>query len=225
MTADVELVVTGDGSHTAVNQALDKTYHSIHGALQESQRVFIELGLHAAFDAFPSDDLYIFEMGFGTGLNALLTANEAVLRKRKLYYTAVEAYPMNVADARQLNFDTLLGTDYLSSLHESPWQKPIEINPYFTLTKFEARLEEFTPENQYHLIYFDAFAPTAQPELWEPAIFSKMAQFLLKNGILTTYCSKSYVQRNMRAAGLTVEKHPGPPHKRDIIRAIRSMAD
>ncbi|MBD2700968.1 tRNA (5-methylaminomethyl-2-thiouridine)(34)-methyltransferase MnmD [Spirosoma sp. BT702] len=225
MTADVQLLITADGSHTAVNQTLDKTYHSIHGALQESKRVFIELGLQAAFEIFPVATLRIFEMGFGTGLNALLTAKEAVTNKRQIEYTAVEAYPMAVQDAQQLNFDTLLGTNYLANLHESPWETLVDINPYFQLTKVQGKLEDFWPEAQYHLIYFDAFAPTAQPELWEADIFRKMTQFLLPNGMLTTYCSKSYVQRNMRAAGLTVEKHPGPPHKRDIIRAIRNVAD
>ncbi|GAB3693032.1 tRNA (5-methylaminomethyl-2-thiouridine)(34)-methyltransferase MnmD [Spirosoma flavus] len=225
MTADVQLVVTADGSHTAINQSLDKTYHSIHGALQESQRVFIELGLLATFEAFPDSTLRIFEMGFGTGLNALLTAKEAITYKRQVEYTAIEAYPMAIQDAQQLNFDTLLETNYLTRLHESPWETPVAINPYFQLTKIHGKLEDFLPENQFHLIYFDAFAPTAQPELWEVDIFQKMAQFLLPNGVLTTYCSKSYVQRNMRAAGLTVEKHPGPPHKRDIIRALRNVTN
>ena len=221
MKADIRLMLTADGSHTAVNQTLDKTYHSIHGAYQESQRVYIELGLWAAFSQFSDDELIVFEMGFGTGLNALLTAIEANKHQHRVNYTAIDAYPMALADARQLNFDELFQTDYLNQLHESPWNQPVTINPYFTLTKIESQLQDWTTAERFHLIYYDAFAPTAQPELWEPAIFEKMAQLLLTGGMLTTYCSKSYVQRNLRAAGFQVEKHPGPPHKRDILRAMK----
>ncbi|MVM35569.1 tRNA (5-methylaminomethyl-2-thiouridine)(34)-methyltransferase MnmD [Spirosoma sp. HMF4905] len=221
MKADVRLMVTADGSHTAINQTLDKTYHSVHGAFQESQRVYIELGLLAAFEKFPTEELCVFEMGFGTGLNALLTAREANSFQRKVIYTAIDANPMAVEDAKQLNFDDLLATDYLLKLHECPWNLPVEITPWFTLTKQESKLQDWQTNERFHLIYYDAFAPTAQPELWEPEIFTQLAHLLLPGGMLTTYCSKSYVQRNMRAAGLSVEKHPGPPHKRDILRALK----
>ncbi|QIP11292.1 tRNA (5-methylaminomethyl-2-thiouridine)(34)-methyltransferase MnmD [Spirosoma aureum] len=223
MKADVRLVITADGSHTAINQVLNKTYHSIHGAYQESQRVYIELGLYAALKMFPHNPLRIFEMGFGTGLNALLTAREAEIHQHQVFYTAIEAYPMPIEEIRQLNYDQFLGTSYLINLHESSWNEPVEINPCFSLTKLESNLQELQTDERFHLIYYDAFAPTAQPELWEPEIFQQMANLLLPGGMMTTYCSRSYVQRNMRAAGLTVEKHPGPAHKRDILRAIRPM--
>lgn len=221
MKADVRLMVTADGSHTAINQALDKTYHSVHGAYQESQRVYIELGLLAAFEKFDNLPLNVFEMGFGTGLNALLTAREASQHHRQINYVAVEAYPLPLDDARLLNYDELLGTDYLPHLHESAWDVPVPIDDYFRLTKRTGRLQDLQTSDCFHLIYFDAFAPTAQPELWELTVFQQLADLLLPGGILTTYCSKSDVQRNMRAAGLTVEKHPGPPHKREILRAIK----
>ncbi|GAB4032610.1 tRNA (5-methylaminomethyl-2-thiouridine)(34)-methyltransferase MnmC2 [Spirosoma jeollabukense] len=221
MKADVRLMVTADGSHTAVNQALDKTYHSVHGAYQESQRVYIELGLLAAFEKFAHDELRVFEMGFGTGLNALLTAREALDHQCRVVYTTVDAFPLALDQARQLNYDELFSTSYLPKLHESPWQELITINPYFTLLKIETQLQELSIADHFHVIYYDAFAPTAQPELWEPEIFQQMADFLVPGGMLTTYCSKSYVQRNMRAAGLTVEKHSGPLGKRDILRAIK----
>ena len=222
MKADSRLMLTADGSHTVVNQALDKPYHSIHGAYQESQRVYIELGLLAAFELFANQPLRVFEMGFGTGLNALLTAREAQARQRQVAYTAIDAYPLSEADARQLNYDALLGTVYLPALHESTWNEPVAVNPYFNLTKLESRLQDLQTADRFHLIYYDAFAPTAQPELWEPDIFRQLAGLLMPGGLLTTYCSRSYVQRNMRAAGLTVEKHPGPAHKRDILRAVKS---
>ncbi|GAB2584699.1 tRNA (5-methylaminomethyl-2-thiouridine)(34)-methyltransferase MnmD [Spirosoma areae] len=215
-------MITADGSHTVINQMLEKTYHSIHGAYQESQRVYIELGLFAAFEKFADTKLRIFEMGFGTGLNALLTAREATTYQRWVCYTALDAYPIAVGDAHQLNFDELLKTNCLAKLHESPWNESVDINPYFSLTKIERRLQDFETDDRFHLIYYDAFAPTAQPELWEPEIVAQMAQLLLPGGILTTYCSRSYVQRNMRAAGLIVEKHPGPLHKRDILRAVKA---
>ena len=221
MKADVRLVVTADGSHTAVNQVLNKTYHSVHGALQESQRVYIELGLRNALEKFPNETLRVFEMGFGTGLNALLTAREANTLHRLIAYTTIDAYPMSVADASQLNYDALFDTYYLPILHESVWNEPVVINNYFTLIKLEGRLQDLQLTSLFHLIYYDAFAPTAQPELWEPDVFRQIASLLEPGGILTTYCSRSYVQRNMRAAGLIVEKHPGPLHKRDILRAIK----
>lgn len=221
MKADVRLVVTADGSHTVVNEALGKSYHSVYGAYQESQRVYIEIGLLEAFARFPTEDLHIFEMGFGTALNAMLTAREAELHQRSVSYTAVDAYPLSPEDARQLNYDQLLHTSYLVEMHESPWNRPIVINPYFTLTKIESNLQDLQLNERFHLIYFDAFAPSFQPELWESSIFQQMAELLLPDGMLTTYCSKSYVQRNMRTAGLTVEKHAGPLHKRNILRAIK----
>ena len=220
MKADVRLILTRDGSHTAINQPFGIPYHSIYGAIQESQRVFIELGLLTALKRFPNQPLHVFEMGFGTGLNALLTAREAEVRQRSVHYTAVEAYPMPSDDARQLNFDHLLGTSYLPKLHKSPWNEPVVIHPFFVLTKREGKLQHLQSNDRFQLIYYDAFAPSAQPELWEPDVFAQLAEFLLPGGILTTYCSKGYVQRNLRAAGLTVKKYPGPPHKREVLRAV-----
>jgi len=184
--------------------------------------VYIEVGLIAALAKFPDDELRIFEMGFGTGLNALLTAREAEQHQRRIHYVAIDAFPLPLTDAIQLNYDALLGTNWLRSMHESSWGKTETINSYFRLTKLVGLLEELQTEDQYHLIYYDAFAPSAQPELWQPGIFGQMANFLVPGGMLTTYCAKSYVQRNMRASGLMVEKHTGPLHKRDILRAVKA---
>lgn len=222
MKSTVRVIPTADGSHTVFNETFGKPYHSVHGAIQESQRVYIEIGLLAAFEKFPDQEITIFEMGFGTGLNALLTAREADLHQRRVNYVGIDAYPLPLQESRQLNYDTLLDTGYLPDLHESPWQEPLVISPYFTLTKLEGTLQDLKTQKQFHLIYYDAFAPSAQPELWEPDVFQQLAMLLLPAGMMTTYCSKSYVQRNMRAAGLTVEKHPGPYGKRDILRAVKS---
>lgn len=222
MNPTVRVVPTADGSHTVLNETLDKPYHSVHGAIQESRRVYIEIGLQAALSKFPADELRIFEMGFGTGLNALLTAREAERQQRRVHYVAIDAHPLPLTETQQLNYDKLLGTSLLPILHESPWAHSVAVNQYVTLTKLAGMLQEWQTVDCFHLIYYDAFAPSAQPELWEPAIFRQLAQLLVPGGMMTTYCSKSYVQRNMRVAGLTVEKHSGPYGKRDILRAIKA---
>ena len=221
MNPTVRVVLTADGSHTVLNETLGKPYHSVHGSIQESQRVYIEVGLHAAFDKFPDEELRIFEMGFGTGLNALLTAREAELRQRRVHYVAIDTYALPLTDTRKLNYDELLSTSYLPILHESPWNQPVAVTSHVTLTKLAGMLQELQTEDRFHLIYYDAFAPSAQPELWEADVFQRVAELLISGGMLTTYCSKSYVQRNMQAAGLIVEKHAGPYGKRDILRAIK----
>jgi len=214
------IIVTADGSHSVYNTQMGLHYHSIFGALQESQRVFIELGLWAAFERF--DAIRVFEMGFGTGLNALLTLLEAEKTGRAIAYTAVEAYPLPLDEARELNFDEILHSHSLPALHEAPWNGPVAITPHFQLTKQEGYLQQFSSEDRFNLVYYDAFAPEAQPELWTAELFEKVAGMLVPGGILTTYCSKGYVQRNLKAAGFTVEKHPGPARKREVLRAIRN---
>lgn len=222
MKTDSRIVVTADGSHSVYHPVFGQHYHSIFGAWQESQRVFIELGLEEAFRRF-TDDLFVFEMGFGTGLNALLTAREAGQRERSVFYTTVEAYPLPMEEASRLNFDSLLGTNYLPLLHEAPWDRLTEIHSYFSLTKRQALLQEVTADilpRHFHLVYYDAFAPEAQPELWTEDVFRQIAALMRPGGLLTTYCSKGYVQRNLKAAGFTVEKHPGPARKREVLRAV-----
>ena len=221
MKTDSRIVVTADGSHSLFNEQAGQHYHSIFGARQESERVFIELGLQEALERFTDSPLRVFEMGFGTGLNAVMTAREAGNRQRSVAYTAVEAFPVPLAEARQLNFDEQLGTSCTYALHEAPWHTPTIISPYFTLTKQEGQLQAFSAGPAFHLVYYDAFAPEAQPELWTADIFQHVAGMMVPDGILTTYCSKGYVQRNLKAAGLRVEKHPGPAREREIVRAVK----
>ncbi|GAB3924251.1 tRNA (5-methylaminomethyl-2-thiouridine)(34)-methyltransferase MnmD [Larkinella terrae] len=216
---EIRIVLTSDGSSSVFNPDVNQHYHSIHGALQESQRVFIELGLYAAFERF--GEIRVFEMGFGTGLNALLTLLEAEKNQRTVSYTAVETRPLSLEQARELNFDELLDCHYLKPLHEAPWNRPASITPVFELVKYEGRLQDFRTENRFNLVYFDAFAPEAQPELWTQEIFEQLAVMMHPGGLLTTYCSKGTVKRNLQAAGFLVEKHRGPAHKRDVLRAIR----
>lgn len=220
METTSRIVLTADGSHSVYNAEVGQHYHSVNGAKQESERVFIELGLQAAFERFADEPLRLFEMGFGTGLNALLTLQEAEKHKRSVHYEAVETQPLSLEEVGQLNFDALLGTNHQLALHQAPWGMATAITPTFTLTRHPTRLQDFRTTEPFHLIYFDAFPPGTQPELWTVETFTQMARMLVPGGILTTYCSKSSVQHNLKAAGFRVEKHPGPRYKRNVLRAV-----
>jgi tRNA U34 5-methylaminomethyl-2-thiouridine-forming methyltransferase MnmC len=224
--------LTRDGSHTIAIPALDVTFHSIHGAIQESTHVFIDAALrytlakpelHAAGTC-----LNILEMGFGTGLNALLTLQEVIGAEREVYYQSVEQYPLTPAETKGLNYAAQLGDaalePYLAALHSSAWNQDIPLHPCLTLHKSHTSLEQLTVSRLFHMIYYDAFAPRAQPELWTTEIFEKLIGCLLPGGILVTYCSKSVVRRAMQAAGFEVVKIPGPYGKREMLRAIKPIS-
>ncbi|WP_428655863.1 tRNA (5-methylaminomethyl-2-thiouridine)(34)-methyltransferase MnmD [Runella sp.] len=223
----IQRILTSDGSHTLWNETLNVYYHSVNGALQESQLIYIDLGLKEAIERYRSvaqskapASISVFEMGFGTGLNALLTWLEADKARIPVQYVTVEAYPLGEEQVAELNYDNLLETSRLSALHQAAWAIETELSPYFTIEKYRTTLQNFKTELRFDAIYYDAFAPSAQAELWEQEIFGKLANLLKPGGNLTTYCSKSYVQRNLRAAGFTVEKHPGPRGKREVLRAV-----
>ncbi|GAO42009.1 tRNA (5-methylaminomethyl-2-thiouridine)(34)-methyltransferase MnmD [Flavihumibacter petaseus] len=216
------LQVTGDGSPTVAVPSLQVSYHSRHGAIQESMHVFIHAGLDPVLQQ-TTGTISILEMGFGTGLNALLTAIAAP--DRMISYEACEKFPLEDDLVRSLNYCQLLERNDMETLflqlHQSPWEKPVAITPRFTLVKHQVALENFAPQQVFNLIYFDAFAPAAQPELWTTAIFSKLYASLEEEGILVTYCSKGDVRRAMTAAGFTVEKLKGPPGKREMVKAVK----
>ncbi len=217
---NTQVVVTADGSHSVFNAEVGQHYHSIYGAVQESDRVFIELGLLYTFGRVEGP-IRVFEMGFGTGLNTLMTIREAMRHRRTIDYVGVEPYPIPVEEAKLLNYDQELSTFWLPDLHEAPWGLPTPIVPALTLTKYHARLQDLPYLGLFDLVYYDAFAPEGQPELWTLEVFQKVAKLLRSGGALTTYCSKSAVQRNLREAGFEVEKHVGPARKREVIRAIK----
>lgn len=218
-----EIITTTDGSTTVQIPDLNVTYHSKHGAVQESMHVFIHAGLYTALEVPHQHSLHIFEMGFGTGLNALLSAIIANEKKINIEYTAVELYPLTSEEIMRLNFfDTLSFPPQLfEQIHQCVWNEKKQITDQFTLKKIKADFKTFTPAQQYHLIYFDAFSPGTQPELWTQTIFEKLYGMLYPNGILVTYCSKSEVRRAMVAAGFTVNKVPGPHGKREMVKAIK----
>jgi tRNA U34 5-methylaminomethyl-2-thiouridine-forming methyltransferase MnmC len=220
-----KLIVTGDGSHSIEVPELGVSYHSVHGAIQESEHVFIQAGLHASDRSKQSDALSIFEVGFGTGLNALLTLIESEKQTLKVSYEAIEPNPIALEEARMLNYCSVLQREDLQEifqgLHECEWDTETAISTCFSFRKTRASLSNFETSGVFELIYFDAFDPSVQPELWTQEIFEKMFSMLQPQGILTTYSSKGTVRRAMQAAGFVVEKIPGPPGKREIVRAFK----
>jgi tRNA U34 5-methylaminomethyl-2-thiouridine-forming methyltransferase MnmC len=214
------LRLTEDGSHTLYVEKLDETYHSIHGALQESMHVFIEQGLHT----LAKPELRILEIGFGTGLNALLTMQFAEKNNLTIYYHSVEKYPLTTAEYAKLNFETLIdgipkGT--LHQIHDAEWETSVLLTDRFTLFKEKSDFRSMTLPANFDLVYFDAFSPDKQPELWSSSVFSCIQRSTRQGALLLTYSSKGMVRRTLISCGFKVEKLPGPPGKREMIRAIR----
>jgi len=197
------------------------TYHSRFGAIQESRHVFIQAGLLQFIGTPPP--VKILEVGLGTGLNALLSFLEADRRELSIDYTGIEPYPPATAEIFALNYPRLLGIspEYLYRIHEATAESPVRLSPHFSLRKLPVRLESWEPDMAFHLIYFDAFAPGVQPELWTEDIFRKLFDALLPEGLLVTYSAKGAVRRALQAAGFQVHKLPGPPGKREMISAMR----
>ena len=216
------LQITADLSHTVLVDDLDITYHSRHGAVQESQHVFIEAGLKA-IQLEPKEQIHIFEMGLGTGLNAWLTWQFAQTHTRNIDYTAVELFPLEATIYKELNYVDDSKKHQFELLHSCSWNEPHQLDHHFHFEKKQLDIRQLEIENKFHLIYYDAFAPSAQPELWTQALFEKLYSSLQANGILVTYCSKSDVRRAMLAAGFLVEKLPGPPRKREMLRAKKTI--
>ncbi len=220
-----ELLLTADGSHTMAVPAMDVTYHSRYGAVQESMHVFIHAGLHNVTALPEGETLHVLEMGFGTGLNALLTFRETLKNGRSVYYRTVELFPLTEQEALMLNYVEQLGDPSLgevfAGMHAAPWGEDVQLTPAFTLHKSQANFPDLQMDNVFHLVYYDAFAPGAQPELWEQPVFEKLFRSLHPGGTLVTYCSKGNVRRNMTAAGFRVEKLPGPRGKREMLRAVK----
>jgi tRNA U34 5-methylaminomethyl-2-thiouridine-forming methyltransferase MnmC len=219
----IEIITTADGSHTLRDQALGETYHSVHGAIQESVHVFIEKGL-MFFTGKGKPEITILEMGFGTGLNALLTLQKARVHKQKVIYTTVEPYPLPENIWSVLNY-TEGGSDAeeFKLLHSSPWQIGIPLDPCFELLKIRTTLQEYVPEcESFDLIYYDAFAPSKQPELWELQMLKKVVAALKPGGVFVTYCAQGQLKRNLKALMLDVETMPGPPGKKEMVRGRKA---
>ncbi|MFT5165431.1 MAG: tRNA U34 5-methylaminomethyl-2-thiouridine-forming methyltransferase MnmC [Saprospiraceae bacterium] len=220
-----EIYITADGSHSIQSGKYGVGYHSKHGAIDEAYHVFIDAALR--FKAVVQKDIRILEIGFGTGLNAFVTYLEAEKRNLNISYTAIEAFPITIEQAKTLNYPSLLNPAqqaFFLDLHEAEWDKSTQIHEQFNIEKRMIKFEAVDFENQFDIIYFDAFAPDAQPELWSEEIMRKMYRALKADGIMTTYCAKGIVKRTMKAVGFTVEALPGPPHKREMTRALKEAA-
>ncbi len=218
-----EIIITQDGSSSIYIPELDETYHSKFGAIQEAKHVFIKNGLDLFEDG---SEISILEIGFGTGLNALITMLEAENRNLKINYVGVEAYPIALDEIAQLNYVEQLEAPEKNAefekMHASNWEEEIVITPNFTLTKRKQSFADITDESVFDLIYFDAFGFTVQPELWNETIFEIMYKSLKNVGILTTYACRTSIKKAMQHAGFQTLKLPGAPGKREMLRALRN---
>lgn len=220
MTDIRNIVTTSDGSHTIYVPQLKEHYHSIHGAVQESNHIFIYNG----FDVCKADPVKIFEVGFGTGLNALLTATRSIDCNRQVRYTSIEKYPLDKSITDILNHTAFTGHDdaMLSmKIHNAVPGIMTPVCNTFNIEKIIGDLVTDQLSGSYDLIYFDAFGPDKQPEMWSLQIFEKIAAITKPGGILVTYSCKGDVKRNLIASGFDVKLYHGPPGKRHIIRAYK----
>jgi len=219
---DFALRKTGDGSETLYSSEMQESYHSLNGAVQESKHVFIDAGLKQCLHK----NIAIFEIGFGTGLNALLTWGHAKRFHLDVTYTAVEKFPLPIQTIASLGYDSLepaLSQESFKMLHESVWGQPIILEKKcFSLTKLQEDFTSMSFQEKFDVIFYDAFAPEKQPEMWEEYLFTRLFEALHENGLLVTYCAKGEVRRRLQRSGFKVDRIPGPPGKREMLRAVKS---
>lgn len=216
----IEIKLTEDNSHTLFVTDLNETYHSKHGAIQEANHVFIGAGLKY----FKKESLTVLEVGFGTGLNTLLTNIYAENNTIYIDYTGVEFYPLENRIIEQLNYVGLIKNatvEQFSNIHNLKWNKSSQLSKYFNLTKINQSIEALEDVNKYDVVFFDAFGPEVQPGMWSKFIFEKIYGSLKEMGIMVTYCAKGSVKRTLKEVGFIVENLPGPPGKREMTRAIK----
>lgn len=217
MSVIISNKITGDGSPTLYRSDLNEPYHSVHGAVQESMHVFIKMGLEPRMEKL--DSIRILELGFGTGLNALLTEEFSRTSRCKIDYIALETVPLAPEIWETLDYQK---PEIFADIHTAAWEVEVVIREGFQLKKHESSFEKFDAEKNFDLIYWDAFGPSTQAELWTLDVFEKCYQLMSVSGILVTYCAKGDVRRAMQAAGFNVERLPGPPGKREMLRATKT---
>ncbi|MGD1894201.1 MAG: tRNA (5-methylaminomethyl-2-thiouridine)(34)-methyltransferase MnmD [Cyclobacteriaceae bacterium] len=226
---NIQIIETGDGSHTLLNTTLDETYHSRHGAWRESEHVFIQHGLQYWLDShLTASAIRIFEVGLGTGLNAWLTMMKAqAVSQVQFHYTALEPYPIAEVVLQQLNYvqqQEQAKKEYYAAIHQAAWNQPESLLENFTLDKQQIKLEDLEATENFDLVYFDAFAPNKQPELWEKPVIEKVTNLLNPSGVWVTYSAKGQLKRDLKSLGLQVETLSGPPGKAEMVRAIKSSS-
>lgn len=215
-----EIIITEDGSSSLYIPALNEHYHSVHGAIQESMHIFIQAGI----EYYNHQTIHILEAGFGTGLNCYLTLLNAQSTNRHIIYHTYEKYPLTTEEINALNYPVFISPetqDIFHSLHGSPWEEEIKITPYFTLYKHQADFTEVSHPSMFDIVFFDAFAPEVQPHLWTIEVLQKFYEALKDNGIFVTYCVKGIVKQRLRDIGFKIKRLPGPPGKREILRATK----
>lgn len=219
-----ELHTTEDGSLTLYAPTFGEHYHSMHGAVQESEHIYLGLALRERMSSWREGDapLRLFEVGFGTGLNALLSWREAEERHIPLQYYSIEKFPITPEIYEALHYEGLGEErevkDQLLRLHTAPWDEAVELSPFFTLYKLRGDLTTCTFPERLSVIYYDAFSPESQPELWAEVLFQRLGKVASSGAILSTYCAKGEVRRRLQRAGFLVERLPGPPGKREVLR-------
>ncbi len=220
-----QFLITEDGSHTLYIPELNETYHSIHGAIQESNYVYLEMGLNFFVGKEHKKNIKIFEVGFGTGLNALLVAIYAESNQINVQYESLDAFPLLSSEIIKLNYTDLIKhlqvAELFHKIHESPWDKWMEISPGFLLQKVNNTLQDYEAQRQFDVCFYDAFAPSKQPEMWELAMLKKVWGLLGINGVFVTYCAKGQLKRNLKEIGFAVDSLPGPPGKFEMVRATK----
>jgi tRNA U34 5-methylaminomethyl-2-thiouridine-forming methyltransferase MnmC len=219
---NISIITTGDGSHSLLNTALNETYHSVHGAIRESKHVFIKEGLEFFLDKTGKKEIRIFEIGFGTGLNTFLSVLHAIQSGIRMHYQSWEKFPIERDIYTKLNYADGLGSrELFLQLHEVAWNRKVSVTDAFTLEKRNGDLimDSIACDEAYDIVFYDAFAPSKQAEMWTPEVLKKTVGQLNRNGVWVTYCAKGQLKRDLKALGLRVESLPGPPGKREMLRA------
>ncbi|MEP5613239.1 MAG: tRNA (5-methylaminomethyl-2-thiouridine)(34)-methyltransferase MnmD [Cyclobacteriaceae bacterium] len=218
----IKIITTEDGSHSLFDDELNETYHSIRGAIGESTLVFLKEGLQYFLNETQSSRANILEIGFGTGLNAFLTAKFATERKIDISFTSLEPFPIEREIFENLNYhQSEKEKELFQKLHDAEWEKKVEISSKLALEKISLKLENFNTTQLFHILYFDAFAPSKQAEVWSLENLKKCFSLLSQNGILITYCAQGQFKRNLAEAGFQVETLQGAMGKKEMVRGIK----
>ena len=222
----IEIITTTDGSHSLYLPSINESYHSVHGAINESQHVFVDQGLAYFNQQFKKSEIRVLEVGFGSGLNMLLSMLWSGRSNTSVVYTALEPYPLPLDIVKKLNYSHLIGGDKLQEVfdrsHIGSWQKEISLKPNFSLIKIPITLEAYQSKLAFDIVYFDAFAPNKQPEIWRKTNLAKLYRLLNANGFLVTYCAQGHFKRDLTRIGYKVETLAGPPGKFEMVRALKS---
>jgi tRNA U34 5-methylaminomethyl-2-thiouridine-forming methyltransferase MnmC len=221
---NLQFVITADGSKTIFNSEVGENYHSTHGALQESQHVFLNAGLKHFLTGNEAADVSVLEVGFGTGLNFLLSANYCTTQKINLDYTGIEAYPISAEMIDQTGYEQYIAGPLWNSFiqhYSDSLKNPVSLNPHCQLQTANCKLLDFNSSRQYDVIYFDAFASAYQPEMWDEAAIGHTIQFLKPGGVFVTYAITGNLKRMLKGFGLKIEKAPGAAGKREMLRATK----